>query len=192
MSKLLTDAATWETQVECPASGDARNAASVEAGLQDLANRTTFLNSRLGFSLEHTDLVVLESYNGDTDWHDSTDIGVTFDPLTYPGSTYRTGDEVMVFMTFYAKASSGAGADAAGYFRIKMIEAAGPTYSQQSIVLCGLGDEQQSLTLVGRCVLTDDDMGVVVTLQISNHDASLTSYVGGWIQINCIVIPQRA
>jgi hypothetical protein len=43
MSKLLTDSSTWETQVEAPASGDARTALSVENGLQDLANRTKFL-----------------------------------------------------------------------------------------------------------------------------------------------------
>jgi hypothetical protein len=191
MSKLLTDAATWETHVECPVSGDARNAASVEAGLQDLANRTTFLNSRLGFTLEYTDTVITESYNGDTDWHDSTDIGCNFDTTEFPTSTYRAGDEIMIFMTFWAKTSGGAGADAAGYFRIKMVEA-GNTYSQPAVVLCGVDEASQTLTLVGRCVLTVDDGGVGVVLQVSNHDSSMTSYVGGWIQINCIVIPQRA
>lgn len=47
MSVNLTDVSTWEPSVEVPASGDARNAASVVAGFQDLANRTKFLKDKM-------------------------------------------------------------------------------------------------------------------------------------------------
>jgi len=43
MSKELAPAATWRSTVTCPIDGDARDAASVEAGLQDNADRSEYL-----------------------------------------------------------------------------------------------------------------------------------------------------
>jgi hypothetical protein len=47
MPKNLTDADVWETNVVCPVDGDTRNAASMEVGLQDLANRALYLRNRV-------------------------------------------------------------------------------------------------------------------------------------------------
>lgn len=43
MPKNLSDSASYTANIECPVDGDPANAASVETGLQGLANRTSYL-----------------------------------------------------------------------------------------------------------------------------------------------------
>jgi len=58
MAHNIVDVDTWTASVAVPDDGDAANAASVEAGMQDLADRTLYLRNRLPSAAASYQIVV--------------------------------------------------------------------------------------------------------------------------------------
>lgn len=62
MAHNLVDVDTWTASVAVPDDGDAANAASVESGMQDLADRTLYLRNRLPSAAASYQIVVPAFY----------------------------------------------------------------------------------------------------------------------------------
>ncbi len=189
MASAVTETEVYEASVIGPDDGDARNAASVRVGLEDLANRTKFLKARTNL------LATVTTYEGDPGWS-----GGAVPALTSAGSTsgtsftnfagrsvtisnIKTGDIVWVHCTVVAKVSA---AGDVGHLRLGnstvslAMEGAYAIIKEDAV--------EQNIALVGKWVADADYgsrefflMGAVTgadTLTIYNP-MCIHGYVGG-------------